>query len=78
MRILQNPKFNFAIIKHIPKSARSASAKLLSEILQKIVSNSNKTLAWSKLLYYAPTIFEKPAQKGQNDSLTSVIKKKNN
>ena len=74
--ILQHPKFNCAIIKHIPKSARSACAKLLSEILQKIVSDSNEISAWSKLLYYAPTILEKPAKKGQNDSLASVIKKK--
>ena len=61
---LQHLKVNCAIVKHIPKSARSARAKLLSEILNKIVSDSNNTLAWSKLLYYAPTILEKPAQKG--------------
>ena len=73
---LQHPQAAGPIIKHIPKSARPTCAKVLTDILMKIVQDYHDIPAWSWLLNFAIVTLVKPSRTGQEDSLTSVIKKR--
>jgi len=75
---LRHPEISCPIIKHIPKSARSSCAKLLTDILLKIINSTTDTASWSLLLNYTSTILSKPRQTSQKESLTSIIKKRAN
>ena len=65
-----------AIIKHVPKSARSACAKLLSDILQLILNDYTNVKHWNLLFNFASTIFAKPGRSSQINSLSPIIKKR--
>ena len=67
---------NGPIIKHIPKSARTACANLLINILKLIKYDPNDVTAWVLLLHFARIILAKPNRTGQTNSLSSIIKKR--
>ena len=62
-----------AVIKRVPKASRIQAAKLLTEILQKVVME-NSLAAWQQLFNFARSCFMKPKRAGKKSkSLASVI-----
>ena len=71
-----HPHCNVPIIKHIPKSARSACCSLLSETLRAITRSPDDLTAWSNLLQFGRSILFKPTRGGKKHNLASTIKKR--
>ena len=76
LNTFSHPQVFTAVIKHVPKSARSACAKLLSDILQLILNDYTNVKHWNLLFNFASTIFAKPGRSSQINGLSSIIKKR--
>ena len=76
LNTFRHPHVVTAVIRHVPTSARSACAKLLSDILQLILKDYSNVRSWNLLFNFANTIFAKPSISGQNNYLSSIIKKR--
>ena len=76
LNTFSHPQVFTAVIKHVPKSARSACAKLLSDILPLILNDYTNVKHWNLLFNFASTIFTKPGRSSQINSLSSIIKKR--
>ena len=62
-----------AVIKRVPKAFRIQAAKLLTEILQKVVME-NSLAAWQRLFNFARSCFMKPKRAGKKSKfLASVV-----
>lgn len=73
---IYHPNINAPIIKHIPKSARSACANLFNDIITKAAGDVKNLSNWHHLLNFAASLLLKPPRTGQSDNLTSIIKKR--
>lgn len=74
--VFTHPRPLGGLIKHIPKSARSACATLLSSILNNIASQPDNLEAWRSLLNFGGSILLNPARTGKRHNLASIIKKR--
>ena len=73
-----HPSVDGPIIKHIPKSARSACCTSLSKLLNSISQTSDNLDAWTELLNFGRDVLSKPKRGGKRQNLTSIIKKRLN
>ena len=62
-----------AILKRIPKGARSAAANLLQDLITKVLENRTSSLAWSRLFGFASSCFATPPRGGRSRNLTTLI-----
>jgi hypothetical protein len=70
---LSHPVNKGPIIKRIPKAARTACAKLLSQLLKSVVQTPNNTVVWSDLLSFGSNVLTIPKRGGHKRSLVKVI-----
>jgi hypothetical protein len=71
-----HPHCDVPIIKHIPKSARSACCTTLSATLRAITQSPEDLAAWSRLMNFGRSILHKSTRGGQRHNLASTIKKR--
>lgn len=71
-----HPTNTAPIIKHIPKSARSASCIALSDILNVITRSMDDVTSWTNLFSFGFNILRKPSRSGKRHNLTNIIKKR--
>jgi len=64
------------VLKRIPKGARQLAAKLLKELLDSVLSDSNNLVAWDRLLGFAQICLASPKRGGKSHNLTNEVKKK--
>ena len=64
------------IIKRIPKAARPACCKHLSELVRKVTQDPSHVPAWSALFGFGQHILGQPPRGGKRHNLTSTIKKR--
>ncbi len=67
---------NEPVIKHIPKSARSACASHLSDLLNNVVAKPQDLVNWISFLRWSQQILHPPKRAGKKHNLTSAIKKR--
>jgi len=63
-----------SFIKHIPKSARAASASHLASLLRSIVSDPASATHLTALFNWAGTVLQPPKRGGKRHNLTATIK----
>jgi len=66
----------FALIKHIPKSARPACASHLASLLRSIVQYPSLVGKWLDLFNWGGAVLKPPKRGGKRHNLTSTIKKR--
>ena len=67
---------DWAIKKHIPKSARAACAGHLASLLRSVVAHPEVAANWLATFNWSGTILCVPARGGKKHNLTSCIKKR--
>jgi len=65
-----------ALIKHIPKSVRSACASHLASVLRKVVANSQSADNWLEVFNWGHSILHQPKRGRRRHNLSSVIKRR--
>src|SRR6218665_1514658 len=63
-------------MKHVPKGARFACARALTDILQSINSNPSGTEQWRQLLWFASNILTQPERAGRRRNLANLVKRR--
>jgi len=64
------------VIKHIPKSARSACATHLASILRAIVARRENRTNWLSLVNWSSLVLQPPKRGGKRHNVTNTIKKR--
>lgn len=64
------------VMKHVPKGARFACARSLTDILQSINSNPSGTEQWRQLLWFASNILTQPERAGRRRNLANLVKRR--
>jgi hypothetical protein len=74
--VFTHPLVVGGLIKHIPKSARTACGALLTKLLHGVTINPLGLEPWYDLLHFGVRILQKPARTGIRHNLASIIKKR--
>src|SRR6218665_3536097 len=62
------------VMKHIPKGARFACSKALTDILQSIIGKPSEIEHWNRLLCFTSNILKQPKRLGRRRNMASVVK----
>src|SRR6218665_874157 len=73
---IQHPNINKRLLKHIPKGARSESGRLLTNLINAILSDTDRIENWRNLMAFTAIVFELPNRGGKRHNLTSTIKRR--
>jgi len=73
---MQHPSLNVGLIRHIPKGARPSTCKLLTNIINLVISDPMSLSNWQSLLTFGSIILEQPVRGGRRHNLTSTVKKR--
>jgi len=71
---MQHPTLQVRLLKTIPKGARSSTCKLLTNVINHIISDPMSLSSWQSLLTFGALILEQPVRGGRRHNLTSTIK----
>ena len=74
--VFAHPVPSGGLIKHIPKSARSACATQLATQLNNIVHHPDALDEWRTLFNFGVKVLRKPARTGKRHNLASLIKRR--
>src|SRR6218665_3132188 len=64
------------VMKHIPKGARFACSKVLTDILQSIIDKPSEIEHWNRVLCFASNILKQPKRSGRRRNMANVVKKR--
>src|SRR6218665_1753357 len=64
------------VMKHVPKGARFACARSLTDILQSIKSIPSGAEQWRQLLWFASNILTQPERAGRRRNLVNLVKRR--
>src|SRR6218665_932885 len=64
------------VMKHIPKGARFACSKALTDILQSIIGKPSEIEHWNRLLCFTSNILKQPKRSGRRRNMANVVKKR--
>lgn len=67
---------SFALVRHIPRSARPACATHLSKLFRSVVAHPEVATNWLAILEWGGSILAPPIRGGKRHNFTSVIKKR--
>jgi len=59
---MQHPSLHVGLIRHIPKLARPSTCKLLTNIINLVISDNMSLSNWQSFLTFGSTILEKPVR----------------
>ena len=71
---MDHPSIGSKLIKHIPKSARSACGRRLKESLDDVSGDSDDTGKWMVLLSFSKHYLQPPCRGGKRHNLTAIIR----
>ena len=70
---LVHPTLQSAVLKHVPKAARSSCNAKLSSILSDVCNQPEDLNKWNKLLNFGGDILRKPARGGRRHNIGKVV-----
>ena len=71
-----HPLISSKLIKHIPKSARPACCRRLSELLNEVTANTDYKSVWTALLSFGTNYLLPPKRAGKRRNMATVMKKR--
>lgn len=75
-RVIAHPTLPYRLMKHIAKSARPCTGRLLSTSINGILKEADKPSCWQELLTFGASILEQLVTGGGRHNLTSTVKKR--
>ena len=73
---VQHPNITTRLLRHIPKGARSESGRLLTKIINNVLSDPEKIESWRNLLAFTYIVLEQPNRGGKKHNLTASIRRR--